>query len=78
MCPRLLDDTLFAATASAKCSLRTLDDVLCLESFCGPSRGPIGRISSVLQRGFVLRNAVFRNLHGGQNDDTTTYRHWDS
>jgi hypothetical protein len=28
--------------------------------------------------GFVLRNAVFDNLHGGQDDDTTTYRRWDS
>jgi hypothetical protein len=28
-----------AATASARCSVHTLDDVLCLEYFCGPSRG---------------------------------------
>jgi len=36
------------------------------------------RFRTSLQRGFVLRNAVFRNLHGGQDDDITTYRRWDS
>jgi hypothetical protein len=66
-----------AATASARCSAHTLDDVLCLEYFCGPSRGRSpGFLPSC--SGFVLRNAVFDNLHGGQDDDTTTYRRWDS
>jgi hypothetical protein len=54
-----------AATASATCSVRILDDVPCLEYFCGPSRG-----RSVWHRGFALRSAVLRNLHGGQDDDT--------
>jgi hypothetical protein len=37
-----------------------------------PSAGrPVAdrQVSSVLQRGFVFRNAVFRNLHGGQDDE---------
>ena len=42
-----------AATALASCSVRTAYSVLCLEYFCGPSRG-----RSVLHPGFVLRNAA--------------------
>jgi hypothetical protein len=72
--PGILDAT-YSPQLPRLCSVRTLDDVLRLGCFCGPSRGRSAGFLPVLQRGFVLRNAAFRNLHGGQDDDTTTCRH---
>jgi len=67
-----------AATASARCNVRTLDDVLRLEYFCGPSRGRSAGFLPSCSTVSYFAMLSFRNLHAGREDDTTTYRPCDS
>ena len=67
-----------AATASARCSVHTLDDVLCLEYFCGPSRD---RSSGFLPSCSAVSYFAMLPLGistAGKTMTPTTYRRWDS